>query len=146
MIVREQDRCLINNQTADCNIAVTTITIYVSTCYPYTFNTNAFVQVCYCFFYLDIHVYCTSTPLRGSRVTRAVTYMWCGPISPHIHITELHTIQVYFWGWIADPQPSCACQRTFALLLAVTCHTRGHSHMRGVTVYKTRSYSHLVLV
>ena len=33
--------------------------------FSFLFNTNAFVQVCYCFFYLDIHVYCTSTPLRG---------------------------------------------------------------------------------
>ena len=37
----------------------------IFTLFSFLFNTNAFVQVRYCFFYLDIHVYCTSTPLRG---------------------------------------------------------------------------------
>ena len=70
------------------------------------------------------HVVPTSKPLHSyswSHVTWAVTYMWRGPISPHIHTTEFssYTIQVYFWSWIADPQPSHTCLIPLLLQISI---------------------------
>ena len=118
----------------------------VFTLFNFLFNTNAFVQVRYCFFYLDIHVYCTFTPLRG-HVSRGRSHT-CDVDLYHLAFTLRSFIQSRSISEVESRTHShlVLSQRTFALILVVTCHTRGHSHMRGVTVYKTRSYSHLVLV
>ena len=59
--------------------------------FSFPFNTNAFIQVCYCFFYLDIHVYCTSTPLR-SHVSRGRSHT-CGADLYHLAFTLRSFIQ-----------------------------------------------------
>ena len=59
--------------------------------FSFPFNTNAFVQVRYCFFYLDIHVYCTSTPLR-SHVSRGRSHT-CDPDLYHLAFTLRSFIQ-----------------------------------------------------